>query len=295
MVRSSKLVALKKNIINSELADNLQSNFLGKSYPITNIAQLPDAKRGSLCFSVNAVNDCIIGATYIVSDLDEKRHMEGAFIIGVSPRLLFIEAINFLNFFGFITPHILKPCISDSAKIHERAIIETGCQIGQNTKIHAGAVIKSGSRIGDHCVIGENVVIGSDGFGFERNRAGVPVQFPHLCGVEIGHDVMIAPNTVVSKGALNSTKIGNHARINSNVLIGHHSDIGESTYIHAGCVISGGAKIGNHSWVGTNATVLQKKSVGNNCVVGSGGVVTNDVRDGLVVAGVPAKPIRDAD
>ena len=55
----------------------------------------------------------------------------------------------------------------------------------------------------------------------------------------------------------------------------------------AGCV-----KIGDYSTIGTNATILPNISLGNNVFIGAGAVVTCDISDNKVVAGVPAKFLR---
>lgn len=50
--------------------------------------------------------------------------------------------------------------------------------------------------------------------------------------------------------------------------------------------------IKNNVWIGANATINPGVSIGNNAIVGAGAVVTRDVADNVVVAGVPAKVIR---
>lgn len=52
-------------------------------------------------------------------------------------------------------------------------------------------------------------------------------------------------------------------------------------------------KIGNNMWIGGSVTILSGVSVGNNVVIGAGSVVTKDIPDDCVVAGVPAKIIKN--
>ena len=51
-------------------------------------------------------------------------------------------------------------------------------------------------------------------------------------------------------------------------------------------------KIGSRVWIGAHATILSGVTVGNNAVIAAGAVVTKDVPDNAVVAGVPAKIIK---
>ena len=50
--------------------------------------------------------------------------------------------------------------------------------------------------------------------------------------------------------------------------------------------------IGDDVWIGGNCTILPGVTIGNNVVVAAGAVVTKDVPDNCVVAGVPARIIK---
>lgn len=54
----------------------------------------------------------------------------------------------------------------------------------------------------------------------------------------------------------------------------------------------GKIRIREGTWIGTNVTILPGVIVGKCCLIGAGSVVTKDVPDYTVVAGVPAKEIR---
>ena len=51
-------------------------------------------------------------------------------------------------------------------------------------------------------------------------------------------------------------------------------------------------RIGNNVWIGMNAIVLKGVTIGDNSVVGAGAVVTHDVPPNVVVAGNPAKIVK---
>jgi acetyltransferase-like isoleucine patch superfamily enzyme len=51
--------------------------------------------------------------------------------------------------------------------------------------------------------------------------------------------------------------------------------------------------IGNHVWIGTRAIILKGVTIGDGAVVAAGAVVTADVAPGMLVGGVPARPLRE--
>jgi len=58
---------------------------------------------------------------------------------------------------------------------------------------------------------------------------------------------------------------------------------------------TGEITIGNNVFIGSNSALLYGVHIGNNVVIGAGSIVTKDVPDGAVVAGVPCKPIGSFD
>lgn len=53
----------------------------------------------------------------------------------------------------------------------------------------------------------------------------------------------------------------------------------------------GEIRIGNNVFIGANTTILYGVHIGNNVIIGAGSVVTKDIPDNVVAAGVPCKPI----
>lgn len=53
----------------------------------------------------------------------------------------------------------------------------------------------------------------------------------------------------------------------------------------------GKIKIGNNTYFGMGAFVMPNVTIGNNCIIGAMSVVTKDVPDNMVMAGIPARAI----
>lgn len=60
---------------------------------------------------------------------------------------------------------------------------------------------------------------------------------------------------------------------------------------YADVIAYGRIHVGAHTFIGCNSTILPGVTVGKRCVIGAGSVVTKDIPDGCVVAGVPARII----
>ena len=85
--------------------------------------------------------------------------------------------------------------------------------------------------------------------------------------------------------------IGDYCQIANNVIIvstNHNIDGG----LYYNNVISYNVTIGNNVWIASGAIILPGVNIGDNSVVAAGAVVTRDVPDNVVVAGVPAKIIK---
>ena len=151
--------------------------------------------------------------------------------------------------------------------------------------------------IGIKTKIGKFTVIGSDGFGFNRDKflSGEPIEVPHYGRVWIGDNVRIGSNCSVERATLpdKATIIESNVKIDNNVMIGHNSFIGEGTLIAAGTVIGGTVKIGKNCFIGVNVSIKQHVTIGDQVIVGIGSVVLNDIPDRDVIAGNPARSIKN--
>jgi UDP-3-O-[3-hydroxymyristoyl] glucosamine N-acyltransferase len=196
----------------------------------------------------------------------------------------------------------------------ERAVIGERVSLGENTRIGAGSAIGAGVKIGRDCEIYPNVtiypgttlgdrvivhagaVLGSDGFGYVRDRkTGHYEKFPQVGRLAIEDDVEIGANTTIDRGALDETRIRRGAKIDNLVHIGHNCQIGEDVVIAAqtglsgSIVIENGVVLGGQVGIGEHARICEGVMLG-----GQGGVLPNKVLRGKGVAfwGTPAQPVR---
>lgn len=97
-------------------------------------------------------------------------------------------------------------------------------------------------------------------------------------GLNIMSFVFIGPDSKIGKGSL----------INVQAAVHHDVEIGAFVEVSPGAKILGNSSIGTFSTIGTNATILPKIKIGKNVIIAAGSVVTKDVPDNCMVAGIPA-------
>jgi acetyltransferase-like isoleucine patch superfamily enzyme len=126
----------------------------------------------------------------------------------------------------------------------------------------------------------------------DRSRIGAFVEIQK--NARIGRDVKISSHTFICEGVT----------IEDGVFIGHNVSFINDKYPRA--TNAAGEPQSENDWqvvptrvkkgasVGSGATILCGVTIGENAVIGAGSVVTRDVPDGVIVAGVPARILRKA-
>lgn len=117
--------------------------------------------------------------------------------------------------------------------------------------------------------------------------------------VDIGKGAVIMMGATINIGAV----VGARTMIDMNVVVGARGTIGENCHIGAGTVIAGVLEppsktpviIEDNVVIGANAVILEGVRVGEGAVVAAGAMVTKDVAPRTVVAGTPARYIKDKD
>lgn len=111
---------------------------------------------------------------------------------------------------------------------------------------------------------------------------------PHTAIGTFGNQIASGCNIMTGTIITNGITIEKGVLINLNCSISHDSHIQEFTEISPGVNITGHCKIGSYTTIGTNATILPKVTIGKNVIVAAGAVVTKDLPDNCMAAGVPA-------
>lgn len=119
--------------------------------------------------------------------------------------------------------------------------------------------------------------------------------------LELHPELTIGDGTYV--GRFGTIACINRVAIGRNVLISDRVYIGDSLHgferrdlpIKDQYMVSRGpVEIGDGTWIGIGVSILPNVKIGLNCVVGAGSVVTRDIPDYCVAAGVPARVIKPA-
>lgn len=115
-----------------------------------------------------------------------------------------------------------------------------------------------------------------------------------LCGFKIGKNVYIGSDLIIasilgSKDCM--LEIGDRVAIGPRVTIVLSSDANWSRLSDVITPIKGKVIIKNDSWIGAGAILLPNITIQEMSIIGAGSVVTKDVPDYVIVAGIPAKII----
>lgn len=147
---------------------------------------------------------------------------------------------------------------------HETAVIDEGCQIGENVKIWHFSHVMPNCKIGDNCNIGQNVVVSPNvilGLNVKvQNNVSI------YTGVICEDDVFLGPSMVFT-----------------NITNPRSAVIRRDSYVET--------LVGKGASIGANATIVCGNKIGQFSLIGAGTVVTKEVKPYALIVGNPGKQI----
>ncbi len=102
----------------------------------------------------------------------------------------------------------------------------------------------------------------------------------------------VGPGTVICAGAVVNpfTRLGAACIVNTSASVDHDCVLGDGVHVSPGARLGGNVQVGELSWIGIGAAVIPGMVIASRVIVGAGAVVIDNVVEGLVVVGVPARP-----
>lgn len=205
---------------------------------------------------------------------------------------------------AYISPSAI---IGNNVAIGKNVVISDNCKIGDNTKISHNSTIFENVEIGNDCIIFSNIsirenckignrviihsnsVIGSDGFGYQKDHTNQYLKIPQIGNVIIEDDVEIGSNVSIDRAALGSTLIKKGSKLDNLIQIAHNVLIGQNTAISAQTGISGSSIIGNNCILAGQVGIADHIEVCDNVVIMAKSGVSKSITKPGFYFGSPSK------
>jgi UDP-3-O-[3-hydroxymyristoyl] glucosamine N-acyltransferase len=285
---------------------------------ITDLSGIESARQGDLTFATDEDKLRLAegSSTTCVLTTKTSRKSTKTLIRVNNPKLAFLIAYNAFHAAAsadpFIHPTVAildSVTLGKNVRIGSHVSIEENVVIGDHTTIESGAVIKKNCKLGEHCQIHPNVVlhenvilknkvvlhsgviVGSDGFGYVRDRDKI-YKFPQLGTVVIEDSVEIGANCTIDRGSLGCTMIGEGTKIDNLCHIAHNVKIGKNVIMAAQCGIAGSSVIGDNVTMSGHVAVIDNVTIGQNVNVGGQSAIIGNIEDNASIWGSPARGVR---
>ena len=174
--------------------------------------------------------------------------------------------------------------------------------VGRNVAFGSGVVLRHPHKIqiGDNVVVDDNCCLDAKGTTNQgiilRDGAFVGRNTVLSCkngSITLGEDANVGVNVVITSSA--EVRVGARALVAAfTYIVGgdHLFDRVDVPVMHQGRTAQG-IDIGDNAWLGAHVVVMDGVRIGRDAVIGAGAMVTDDVPEFHIAAGVPARVIRD--
>lgn len=177
--------------------------------------------------------------------------------------------------------------LGDGVNIFPFSYIGNNVKIGDNGIVYPHVVVLDGTRIGRNVKIYTGAVIGSEGFGY--HRVGDRFEsIPHIGGVVVGNNVDIGVLTMIDRGTIGDTVIGDGTKIDNSVHIAHNVKIGKNVIVMAQTGIAGSCELEDNVVVAGQVGISDHIKVGKNAKIAAKSGVIRNIEENESVFGYPA-------
>lgn len=177
--------------------------------------------------------------------------------------------------------------IGAHATLLPHVVIYPGVTAGDYFFAHAHAVVREHCQLGDHVTLENGAIIGSDGFGFAKNAEGHWEKIPQSGPTRLGDRVDVQANACIDRATVGETVIGNGAKVDNLVQVGHGSKVGENTLLCAQTGLAGSSEVGKNAILAGQAGVAGHCKLGDGVILTAKSAVSHDVPDGKMISGIP--------
>lgn len=185
-------------------------------------------------------------------------------------------------------------CVIDSqVTIHPHVTVYDHVRIGAQSVIHSGVALRAFAEVGQRVILHNNVVVGSDGFGFAKAEDKSWLKIPQTGRVVIEDDVEIGAGTTIDCASVGETRIKRGVKIDNLVQIGHSCTIDEDTLLCAQVGLAGSSSIGKRVILAGQVGIAGHLHIGDDVVLTAKSATSHDIPPGKIISGIPGFENKD--
>ena len=143
-------------------------------------------------------------------------------------------------------------------------------------------------RLGNDIVLQNGAIVGSDGFGFAKDDAGVWQKIVQSGPAILEDAVEVQANSCIDRASVGETRIGYGVKIDNLAQIGHGSKIGPNSLVCAQVGLAGSSETGKNVILAGQAGVAGHCKLGDGVIMTAQSGVSHDVPAGKMISGSPA-------
>lgn len=278
------------------------SDEIGVLFDRRYLRYLKDSRAGAMLLSSEFADSVTPGMNCVVVDdarlaleaLVARLHPPEPEPAGIHPTAVIGRGVV-LGEAVFVGPYVVLEegvAVGDRTRLHAHVVVGRDAVIGSDTVLHPHVVLYRRVVLGHRVVLHSGVRVGVDGFGYASTPAGIE-KIPHVGGCTIGDDVEVGANTCIDRGTIGVTSVGAGTKLDNLVQLGHNVEVGRNCLMAAQVGIGGSTRIGARTTWGGQSGAVDHMVVPEGVTVAGKAAITHDVQPGEVVAGFPARRLKD--